>query len=55
MSRGWGERDNRVRRGRGKQRNSNRGLMGTDNGAELTVGVGGVSGKGEQWINVRQL
>ena len=28
------------KKGKGKQRNTNRGLMGTDNGGILTVGVG---------------
>ena len=32
---GW-----REKRGRGKQRDTNRGLMGMDNGVGLTVGVG---------------
>ena len=32
--------DNREKRGKGKQRNMNRGLMGTDNEGGLTVGVG---------------
>ena len=36
------------RRGKGKQRNTIRGLMGTVNEGGLTVGVGGW-GSGEQW------
>ena len=36
------------RSGRGKQKNTNRGLMGTDNGRGLTVGVGDGQGRGEQ-------
>ena len=36
------------RRGRVKQRNMNRGLIGTDNEGRLTVGVG-EWGRGEQW------
>ena len=36
------------RRGRGKERNMNRGLMGTDNREGLTMGVG-VGALGEQW------
>ena len=36
------------KKGKGKQRHMNRGLMGTDNREGLTVGVGGW-GRGEQW------
>ena len=36
-----GEEDTGESRRRGKQRNMNRGLMGTDNEGGLTVGVGG--------------
>ena len=37
------------RRGRDKQRNMNRGLMGMDNAGGLTVGDGGGQSRGKQW------
>ena len=49
MTRGDGGRGiMEERRGRGKQRNKNRGLMGTDNVEGIAYGSGGGRGRGEQ-------
>ena len=48
LTRGEGEGGNGGRRGRDKPRNTNRGLMDTENGG-IGCGSGGGLGKGDQW------
>ena len=47
VTRGGGKGIRREGRGRGKQREPNRGLMGTDNMGKVTVGVRGGDKAGE--------